>query len=223
MHIPPNVSTSLLLTLILTATSCHASEESGGGSHFVAILVAGNAIVLVVILFLLIIYYKKYTKLKRAAKACSVLPRERDREHDSTIQKRAAERRSPGGGEGRLVFVGEGGPRFELDDLLRASAEGLGRGNFGNCYKAVMEMGQAVVVKRLLDFKPLSSDEFVRHVRAIAELKHPNLLPLLAYYYAKDEERLFLYRFAPHGNLFNRLHGNIYVTLDAQFTIYEKL
>ncbi|KAK6135388.1 hypothetical protein DH2020_030899 [Rehmannia glutinosa] len=107
---------------------------------------------------------------------------------------------------GKLVFVENNQPRFELDDLLKASAEGLGKGNFGNCYKAMLEIGQVVVVKRLIDLKPLSSEEFVRQVRAIANQKHPNLLPLLAYYYSKDE-KLFLYRFAAHGNVYNRLHG----------------
>ncbi|XP_057803977.1 probable inactive receptor kinase At2g26730 [Salvia miltiorrhiza] len=205
MHIP-NLSSCLLLAVVLGTASCNAKEESAGGSSdLVAILVVANVIVLVVILFLLIIYYKKYTKLKRATKEHDMAPR--DREHDSTILER--KRSSPGGGgKGKLVFVGDGGePEFNLDDLLRASAEGLGKGNFGSCYKAVMEIGQAVVVKRLLDLRPLSGEEFVRHVRAIAALNHPNLLPLLAYYHSKGEERLFLYRFATHGNLFNRLHG----------------
>lgn len=95
---------------------------------------------------------------------------------------------------------------FELDDLLKASAEGLGKGNFGNCYRAMMERGPIVVVKRLRDLKPLSKEEFVRILRGIAELKHPNLLPLLGYYYSKDE-KLLLYKFASHGNAHNRLHG----------------
>ncbi|KAL1564660.1 putative inactive receptor kinase [Salvia divinorum] len=202
MHIPP---TPLLLATLLfsVAASCNAAD---GSSHLVPILVVGNVIVLVVILFLLIIYYKKYAKLKRASAAAKaqgvVVPPHRDREqHDSTIM----ERRSPGGGNGKLVFVDDGGskPELELDDLLRASAEGLGKGS----YKALTESGEAVVVKRLVDLKPLSSEEFVREVRGIAAIRHPNLLPLLAYYHSKGEHRLFLYRFLPYGNLFNRLHG----------------
>ncbi|KAL8536152.1 hypothetical protein ACS0TY_011695 [Phlomoides rotata] len=77
----------------------------------------------------------------------------------------------------------------------------------GNCYKAMMEMGEAVVVKRLTGLKGLSSAEFVRQVKGIGNQKHPYLLPLLAYYYSKDE-KLFLYPFAPGGNLYNRLHAN---------------
>ncbi|KAI3887299.1 hypothetical protein MKX03_017860 [Papaver bracteatum] len=36
-----------------------------------------------------------------------------------------------------------------------------------------------------------------------------NLLPLLAYYYSKDE-KLLTYKFTSKGNLYNRIHGNIF-------------
>ncbi|KAI3448265.1 hypothetical protein Pfo_004930 [Paulownia fortunei] len=185
------------------------SEKSGDknndNARFAAILVVADVIVLVVILFLFIIYYKKYKKLKMEMKTKNLLPK--DEEHDSKIVDRAMEKRIPEGESGKLVFMENNGTTtFELDDLLKASAEGLGKGNFGNCYKAILEVGPAVVVKRLRDLKPLNSEEFVRQVRAIADQDHPNLLPLLAYYYSKDE-KLFLYRFASNGNLYNRLHG----------------
>ncbi|KAI3445719.1 hypothetical protein Pfo_002384 [Paulownia fortunei] len=193
-------------TTDLSESSSENSGDKSDSSRFTAILVVVNVIVLVVILFLFIIYYKKYKKLKKEMKAKKLLPK--DEEHDSTTADRAMEKRAPEGERGKLVFMGNNKPRFELDDLLKASAEGLGKGNFGNCYKAMLEVGQVVVVKRLIDLKPLSSEEFVRQVRAIADQKHPNLLPLLAYYYSKDE-KLFLYRFAAHGNVYNRLHGNL--------------
>ncbi|XVF44740.1 hypothetical protein PTKIN_Ptkin02bG0148400 [Pterospermum kingtungense] len=109
--------------------------------------------------------------------------------------------------KGNLIFMGdEATGNFDLKDLLRASAEGLGKGLFGNSYKAKLEGRPAVVVKRLRDLKPLSNEEFTKLLQIIANQKHPNLLPLLAYYYSKDE-KLFLYRYAKNGNLFNRLHG----------------
>ncbi|PIN20654.1 Serine/threonine protein kinase [Handroanthus impetiginosus] len=185
-------------------SSSENSNDHGGSSRFTAILVVVNVIVLVIIFFLFIIYYKKYKKLKKELKAKNLLPKEDER--DSTIVERSTEQRTHEGDKGKLVFMENNEPRFELDDLLKASAEGLGKGNFGNCYKAMLEIGQVVVVKRLRDLKPLSKEEFVRQVSAIADQKHPNLLPPLAYYYSKDE-KLFLYRFAAHGNLFNRLHG----------------
>ncbi|KAG8364133.1 hypothetical protein BUALT_Bualt19G0095100 [Buddleja alternifolia] len=184
----------------------NSGDKSSNSSRFAAILVAVDVIVLVVILFLFIIYYKKYKNLKKEMKLKNLLPK--DEEHDSRIAERTMVKKVPEGDQGKLVFIeGNHGVTFELDDLLRASAEGLGKGNFGNCYKAMLEGGQVVVVKRLRDLKPLNREEFMRQVRAIADQKHQNLLPPLAFYYSKDE-KLFLYKFASHGNVFNRLHGD---------------
>lgn len=108
--------------------------------------------------------------------------------------------------ENKLVFMGNESETFELNDLLKASAEGLGKGVFGNSYKAKLEGKSAYVVKRLKNLRPLSNEEFIKQLQMISELSHPNLLPLLAYYYSKDE-KLFVYKYADKGNLFNRLHG----------------
>ncbi|KAL2547120.1 Serine/threonine protein kinase [Forsythia ovata] len=50
-----------------------------------------------------------------------------------------------------LVFVGKKDLKFDLDDLLKASAEVLDKGTFGTAYKAVLETCMAIVVKRLRD------------------------------------------------------------------------
>ncbi|XP_019171827.1 PREDICTED: probable inactive receptor kinase At2g26730 [Ipomoea nil] len=128
---------------------------------------------------------------------------------ETTMSTESTERSNGGeaaaaGERGKLTFL-DSDLRIELDDLLKASAEGLGKGNFGNCYKAMLEEGPTVVVKRLRDLRALSREEFVAHVKSIAQNKHPNLLPLLGYYYAKDE-KLLLYKFAPNGNLYTRIH-----------------
>lgn len=140
------------------------------------------------------------------------------RENISTTTTMSAEstERSNGGESaaterGKLTFL-DSDLRIELDDLLKASAEGLGKGNFGNCYKAMLEQGPTVVVKRLRDLRPLSREEFVAHVKSIAQKKHPNLLPLLGYYYAKDE-KLLLYKFASNGNLYTRIHSKYSIFL----------
>ncbi|CAI0411908.1 unnamed protein product [Linum tenue] len=113
--------------------------------------------------------------------------------------------------KGKLVFL-QGGEeeeaRFQLTDLLQASAEGLGKGTFGNTYRAKMEGGSisSVVVKRLRDLRPLTSDELTKQLHFIGDQKHSNLLPPLAYYISQDE-KLLVSRFAENGNLFNRIHG----------------
>ena len=96
--------------------------------------------------------------------------------------------------KGKLIFIEEEAKSFQLNDLLKASAEGLGKGNLGNCYKAMVEGRAAVAVKQIRDLKPLSSEELTRQMHIIAHQKHPNLPPLLAYSYYKDEQ-LLVYKY----------------------------
>ncbi|WOK96731.1 hypothetical protein Cni_G05438 [Canna indica] len=96
---------------------------------------------------------------------------------------------------------------FDLEDLLKASAKALGKGSHGSTYKAVLEDGTTVVVKRLKGVV-IGKREFQRHMEMIGRVRqHPNVVPLGAYYYSK-EEKLLIYDYAPSGNLFSLLHGN---------------
>uniref|UniRef100_A0A0D9UWG3 Protein kinase domain-containing protein n=1 Tax=Leersia perrieri TaxID=77586 RepID=A0A0D9UWG3_9ORYZ len=121
-----------------------------------------------------------------------------------------------GGGtfeRGKMVFLEDlsanGGKRFELDDLLRASAEMLGKGGCGTAYKAILGDGTVVAVKRLRDATAsaaASKKDFEHHMAVLGRLRHPNIVPLNAYYYARDE-KLLVYEFMPNGSLFSLLHG----------------
>ncbi|XP_011021663.1 PREDICTED: inactive leucine-rich repeat receptor-like serine/threonine-protein kinase At1g60630 [Populus euphratica] len=111
-------------------------------------------------------------------------------------------------GLGSLVFLGAGDQQmsYSLEDLLKASAETLGRGTIGSTYKAVMESGFIVTVKRLKDARYPRLEEFRRHMDLLGRLRHPSLVPLRAYFQAK-EERLIVYDYFPNGSLFSLLHG----------------
>ncbi len=95
---------------------------------------------------------------------------------------------------------------YGLEDLLKASAETLGRGSMGSTYKAVMESGYIVTVKRLKDARYPTLEEFRRHMQVLGTLTHPNLVSLRAYFQAK-EERLLVYDYFPNGSLFSLIHG----------------
>ncbi|CAA0827450.1 Leucine-rich repeat protein kinase family protein [Striga hermonthica] len=112
-------------------------------------------------------------------------------------------------GLGSLVFLGPGDQRmsYGLEDLLKASAETLGRGIMGSTYKAVMESGYILTVKRLKDARYPTMEEFRRHIEIVGRLRHPNLVPLRAYFQAK-EERLLVYDYFPNGSLFSLIHGS---------------
>ncbi|CAN1340376.1 Pollen receptor-like kinase 2 [Linum perenne] len=107
----------------------------------------------------------------------------------------------------KLSFVREDRGRFELHDLLKASAELLGSGCFGSSYKAALTSGQVMVVKRFKQMNNVGREEFHDHMRRIGKLRHTNLLPLVAFYYRK-EEKLLVHDFVPYGSLAVHLHGH---------------
>lgn len=109
-------------------------------------------------------------------------------------------------GEGKLTFLKDDRHRFDLHDLLRASAEILGSGTFGSSYKANI-LCDALVVKRYKQMNGLGREEFHEHMRRLGSLDHPNLLPLVAYYYRR-EEKLLVYDYVENGSLAFHLHGN---------------
>lgn len=105
-----------------------------------------------------------------------------------------------------MVFF-EGTRRFELEDLLRASAEMLGKGGFGTAYKAVLDDGNEVAVKRLKDAVNVTGKkEFEQQMEVLGRLRHSNLVSLKAYYFAR-EEKLLVCEYMPNGSLFWLLHG----------------
>ncbi|KAL1547937.1 putative inactive receptor kinase [Salvia divinorum] len=106
----------------------------------------------------------------------------------------------------KLVFFQGGVFSFDLEDLLRASAEVLGKGSVGTSYKAVLEEGTTVVVKRLKDVAA-AKKEFEQQLEMLGNVKHPNVLPLRAYYFSKDE-KLLVSDYMPAGSLSALLHGS---------------
>ncbi|GKC87901.1 probable inactive receptor kinase, partial [Tanacetum coccineum] len=102
-------------------------------------------------------------------------------------------------GNKKLVFFRNSSTIFDLEDLLRASAEVLGKGTFGTAYKAVLEAGMMVAVKRLKDVT-VSEPEFREKIEFVGAMDHLNLVPLRAYYYSK-EEKLLVYDYMPMGSL----------------------
>ncbi|GKE37696.1 probable leucine-rich repeat receptor-like protein kinase, partial [Tanacetum coccineum] len=105
---------------------------------------------------------------------------------------------------GRMVFF-EGARKFELEDLLRASAEMLGKGGFGTAYKAVLDDGNVVAVKRLKEAAIGGRKEFEERMEVLGRLRHTNVVSLKAYYFARDE-KLLVYDYMSNGNLFWLLH-----------------
>lgn len=107
----------------------------------------------------------------------------------------------------KLVFFGGSSYTFDLEDLLRASAEVLGKGSYGTAYKAILEEGTTVVVKRLKEVI-VGKKEFEQQMENVGRIgQHSNVVPLRAYYYSKDE-KLLVYDYVSSGSLSALLHGS---------------
>ncbi|GMI93106.1 hypothetical protein like AT3G08680 [Hibiscus trionum] len=107
----------------------------------------------------------------------------------------------------KLVFFEGCSYSFDLEDLLRASAEVLGKGSYGTTYKAILEEGTTMVVKRLREVV-MGKREFEQQMEMVGRVgRHPNLVPLRAYYYSKDE-KLLVYDYNASGSFSSLLHGN---------------
>ncbi|KAL7098168.1 hypothetical protein ACP275_09G000500 [Erythranthe tilingii] len=99
-------------------------------------------------------------------------------------------------------------PMFDLDDLLRAAAEEIGRGESGRTYKAMLECGSVVAVKRIKEIQVMSNKEFVQHMHLLGNIsKHENLTEIISFYHSK-EEKLIIYEYVADGSLYSLLHEN---------------
>ncbi|WJX95165.1 hypothetical protein P8452_76514 [Trifolium repens] len=125
-------------------------------------------------------------------------------ETDTKVKKMEEAHRS-----GKLVFCCGEMQDYTLEQLMRASAELLGRGSVGTTYKAVMDSQLILTVKRLDAGKTgvTSGEVFQKHMEIVGRLRHPNLVTLKAFFQAKGE-RLVIYDYQPNGSLFNLIHGS---------------
>ncbi|KAL1554031.1 putative inactive receptor kinase [Salvia divinorum] len=207
-----------------------AARSGGGGKKklsggAIAGIAIGSVLGLLLLLLLLFILCRKRSgKKSRSVDVAAFKNQETD--SSATAQKPAAAEADNGDGFSvtaaaangnaksngnnaaakKLVFFGSAARVFDLEELLRASAEVLGKGTFGTAYKAVLEVGTVVAVKRLKDVT-LSEKDFKDKIESVGAMDHENLVPLRAYYYSR-EEKLLVYDYMPMGSLSALLHGN---------------
>ncbi|KAF7058268.1 hypothetical protein CFC21_065366 [Triticum aestivum] len=102
-----------------------------------------------------------------------------------------------------LVTV-DGEVELELETLLKASAYILGAAGDSIVYKAVLADGAALAVRRIgsEDAGVRRFSEFDAQMRAIAKLRHGNILRLRGFYWGPDE-MLLIHDLAANGSLAN--------------------
>lgn len=171
------------------------------------ILIAAAALLIVLFILCLILLC---CLIKRRAEAKSTNPQ--------PARARAAvsrpEKGGPAGGGdlesgeagGKLVHF-DGPMAFTADDLLCATAEIMGKSTYGTVYKATLEDGSQVAVKRLREKITKNQREFEQEVNALGKIRHPNLLALRAYYLGPKGEKLLVFDYMPKGSLATFLHA----------------
>nr|XP_043609127.1 leucine-rich repeat receptor-like protein kinase PXC1 [Erigeron canadensis] len=203
---PPTVQSNPSSLPTMTNINGRTKHKGLHPGVIVAIVIANSVLVLVIVSFLVAFYCGK-----RASNSSSKIGSEIGKSRSSYGSENRVYANNGGGGDSdgnnKFVFFDKK-KKFELEDLLRASAEMLGKGSLGTVYRAVLDDGCTVVaVKRLKDANPCGRKEFEQYMDVIGKLKHPNVVKLRAYYYAK-EEKLLVYDYLPNGSLHLLLHGN---------------
>ncbi|XP_050206175.1 probable LRR receptor-like serine/threonine-protein kinase At4g37250 [Mercurialis annua] len=108
---------------------------------------------------------------------------------------------------GKLVTV-DGEKELELESLLKASAYILGATGSSIMYKAVLEDGSSLAVRRIGENHVERFRDFENQVRVIAKLVHPNLVGIRGFYWGVDE-KLIIYDFVPNGSLANARYRKV--------------
>ncbi|XP_073314528.1 probable inactive receptor kinase At4g23740 [Primulina huaijiensis] len=169
-------------------------------SAILGIIIGGSAVVSMAISLLLIFAYKKEGGGDRQTASYN--------NKKPNKQEISSKKMDYGNQDGnsRLTFFEGCALAFDLEDLLRASAEVLGKGTFGTTYKAALEDATVVVVKRLKEVF-VGRKDFERQMDTVGNIRHENVAPLRAYYYSKDE-KLIVYDYFDQGSLSALLHAN---------------
>ncbi|GMN33404.1 hypothetical protein TIFTF001_004130 [Ficus carica] len=81
----------------------------------------------------------------------------------------------------------------------------IGKGGFGDVYKAQLRDGSTVAIKKLIHISGQGDREFTAEMETIGKIKHRNLVPLLGYCKVV-EERLLVYEYMKFGSLDDVLH-----------------
>ncbi|KAM2979048.1 hypothetical protein FF2_015766 [Malus domestica] len=169
----------------------------------VALIATAAALVPFIVIFVFLCYYGKM-QTKEAAKE--------EQAGDGSsgwVEKKMPHLERLGDPEKRVeldFFDKEMPAAFDLDDLLRASAQVLGNGKLGSTYKVALESGLVVIVKRLKNMNELSKKEFTQQMQLLGNMRHENLVRILSFYFSK-EEKLVISKFVSGGRtLFQLLH-----------------
>lgn len=87
----------------------------------------------------------------------------------------------------------DGSFSFTAEELSRTPAEVIGKSCHGMLYRVVLDCGHLLAVKWLKEGIAKGKKDFVREAKKLGNIKHPNLVSLLGYYWGpKENEKLLV-------------------------------
>ncbi|KAF4362905.1 probable inactive receptor kinase At5g58300 [Cannabis sativa] len=192
-------NSTLLPTVVRNAPP---KRKKLGLDSIIAMVIGCSAVIFLIVLAIYI-----YCNKKRDAEASGTLKAKASSTAGKTEKPKDFGSGVHDAEKNKLFFFPGCSYSFDLEDLLRASAEILGKGNNGTTYKAVLDEGSTTVVVKRLKEVIVGKREFELQMEVVERIgHHPNIVPLRAYYYSKDE-KLLVYNYMPAGSLFTSLHG----------------
>ena len=229
----PAFTGNILLCGYSASTPCPASpspapsapaspaEEAHGRRKFsakeLALIIAGIVVGVLILLLLCCLLLCFLTRKRSTAAAGARTSGKQQAAKDAAAGAAAAGRgEKPGSGAAEVESGGDIGGKlvhfdgplaFTADDLLCATAEIMGKSTYGTVYKATLEDGSLVAVKRLREKITKGHKDFEAEAAVLGRIRHPNLLPLRAYYLGPKGEKLLVFDYMPKGSLTSFLHG----------------
>ncbi|XP_010275393.1 PREDICTED: putative kinase-like protein TMKL1 [Nelumbo nucifera] len=108
--------------------------------------------------------------------------------------------------EGLIGFPG--GENLTIHDILDAPGEVVGKSSYGTLYKASLQRHDSVKLLRFL--RPACTarmKEILHAIQMLGYIRHPNLVPLQAFYAGTRGEKLFVHPFFSRGTLAQFIRG----------------
>lgn len=108
-------------------------------------------------------------------------------------------------GDGKLVRY-EGGEHLNVEEVLNAPGEVLGKTSYGTVYKAKLAGGALIALRLLREDTVKDKGHFTSAIQQLGHIRYPNVVSLLAYYAGPKGEKLFVYNYLSRGSLADLLY-----------------
>ncbi|MCO5603282.1 hypothetical protein L7F22_057431 [Adiantum nelumboides] len=109
-------------------------------------------------------------------------------------------------GDGKLVRF-EGGEHLNVEEVLNAPGEVLGKTSYGTVYKAKLGGGSMIALRLLREDTVKEKDHFTPAIQQLDLIRYPNVVSLLAYYAGPKGEKLLVYNYLSRGSLADLLYN----------------